>query len=179
MPEIHHNNEIFELTEEQLLATIKNLASGWIILTESYYTNQISGFPDITGIFVIPDKGQNELNRKYEELISDPVVLSSYTSIKLELKKMRSLDLGITIWLAKYLNVDVVENKFDKPKLLRRLRKVVAGKNGGGVIGPIWAMKPEYKEFIDKSVEIRDAAQAYQSVLNQRISELYPGSPYL
>jgi hypothetical protein len=128
MPEIRFNNKTYELTEEQLLGRIKNLASGWIILTESYYTNRSSGFPDITGIFIIPDKGQNDLNRKFEELISDPVVLSSYTSIKLELEKMRSLDFDITIWLANYLNVDDKENKFNKSKLLRRLRKIITGK---------------------------------------------------
>lgn len=178
MPVIHINNKKFELTEEQLIGYIKNLANGWVVLTESYYTYHFSGFTDITGIFKIPNKGQNEINQKLKELISDPVVLSSYTSITNELERMRSLDFDMTLWLAKYANVEVKENKFDKPKLLRQIRKIVAGKNGGGVVGPIWAMNPEYKKFIDKSAEIHECAKAYQKILNQRISELYPDSPF-
>lgn len=178
MPEIHIKKEIIELTEEQLLGFIKSLANGWVHLTESYYTYHFSGFSDITGIFNIPNKRQNDINRQFEDLICDPVVQSSYNSIKNELEKMKALDLDITIWLAKFVNVEVDGTKFEKSKLLRGLRKIVAGKKGGCTVGPIWAMNTEYKEFIDKSAMIRDSAHAYQKILNQRISELYPDSLY-
>jgi hypothetical protein len=179
MPEIQYKNKTYELTEEQLLTYIKHLANGWVLLIDSYYQYHVSGFSDITKIFEIPNKGQKEINRKYEELISDPVVQFSYNSIKNELEKIRSLDFDITIWLANYLNVDVEENKFNKSKLLRRLRKIITGEKGGGVVGPIWALNPEYKEFVDKSSEILKSAKVYQKILNQRINELFPDSLYL
>lgn len=178
MPEIHIKNEIIELTEEQLLGFIKKLSNGWVHLTESYYTYHFSGFSDITGIFMIPNKGQNDINRQFEEQISDPVVRSSYNSIKDELEKMKALDLDITIWLAKFVNVEVDGTKFEKSKLLRGLRKIVAGKKGGCTVGPIWVMNPEYKEFIDKSAEILGSAQTFQKTLDQRINELFPDSLY-
>jgi hypothetical protein len=178
MPEIQYKNKTFDLTEEQLLTYIKHLANGWVLLIDSYYQYHLSGFSDITNIFEITNEGQKDIYRKYEELISDPVVLSSYNSIKNELEKIRSVDLDITISLAKFVNVEVEGTRFDKSKLLRRIRKIVAGKKGGDVVGPIWAWNPEYKEFVDKSSEILNSAQAFQKILTQRINELFPDSLY-
>ena len=53
----------YEFSEQYFFDALTQLANGYLTLTEAYFQYHLSGFADQKGIFQLPDKGQNELEK--------------------------------------------------------------------------------------------------------------------
>lgn len=163
MKRLSINGKNFDLSERDFLNSINDLSKGYYILAEAYHNYHLSGFADLKNTFQMSDVGQKKLINVMVEQIDDGELLKTFNYMEEQLQEMKQVDIQIIEWLAEFLEFPLVQSKKDKAYLEKRLKKIISNGSKGQVQGPVWALEPQYKEFLEKSekimISIKDSLQ--------------------
>jgi len=163
--------KVFEMSEHDYYSSINNLVQGLYRLSEAYHNYHVSGFADWKGIFKMPEVGQTEVEKAIVDQIDDDELSSAYNSLREQLQEMIDLDIYIVKCLAKYVGLSSIQEKKDKAKLERRLKKIIVHGPDGHPQGPVWAMNQEYQALLERSKEIMAVMKTTREQIDRKIQQ--------
>jgi hypothetical protein len=164
--------KVLELSEENYLNGVRQLARGFCTLANSYHSLHVSGFSDLKGLLQPANQGQNDFSKAIEEQIDDDELSKEFDALSGHLQELRGVDKQISEWLAQFCGLASVQNKRGISILEKRLEDISVNGPEGHYQGPVWAMKPEYQNFISRSSSILDSMNEMEKLIDRRIDEL-------
>lgn len=162
----------YEISKENILYIIAETSKGYLFWAEEYHRGHLTGFPDISGNLVLPDKGQYQFMREIEKGIQDDELFEVFTEIKEELKEMIDIDNQIVKWLTNYIGLPPTLNKKDREKVKNKIHKLVLQGSPTHIKGPFWVSEIEYKELVMKSENALSSIKKSNQRIQRRIIEL-------
>jgi hypothetical protein len=162
----------YEIDEEKYLAMLLNLAKGNCDFAKAIHNYHGSGFADWRNTFRMADVWNNEIAIAITDQIDDHELSKEFKSMRKNWLVLQRVDLQITEWLADYVELSKIDNKSDRVKLERRLKKIIIDGPGGVVQGPVWINKPSYQKILSKSKACLISMQKSEEKIYQRVEKL-------
>jgi hypothetical protein len=161
-----------EISEEDYLTMLRELAKGNCDFAETIHNYHASGFSDWKNTFKMGDAWNNDIAIALIDQIDDGELSKEFELLINDWKDLQEVDSQITVWLAEYVGLSTINDKKGKVKLARKLHKITINGPNGRTQGPIWLNEPAYQALISKSRTCLVCMQKAENKIIFRIKRL-------
>jgi hypothetical protein len=161
-----------EISEEDYLTMLCDLAKGNCDFAEAIHNYHASGFSDWKNTFKMDNAWNNDIAIALIDQIDNHELSKEFELLINNWKDLQKVDTQITVWLADYVGLSTINYKKDKAKLARKLRKIIINGPDGRTQGPIWLSDPAYQALISKSKTCLVCIQIAEEKINLGIEKL-------